>query len=252
MHTALIEATRSWARRHSARILVGFVALAAIGSSVLPSALAGSVRGRVSGGEGLVRSVYEEAAKPGSHRYTWREWSPTVKAELKKLPPNISRDVCVAAVNPGGSQAHSPVLISLTGGHTVPTTIVVSPGTRLTFKNSDPFTHRLYAVGQATWRAENMAPNATRDWGAPPGEKVYEFRDELSPSVRLFVVVVPGLVEMAFPGRDGAYEINLPAGEYVLRAYFDGKAVGKALSVTAKERGTLDLKETLTLSEHSK
>ena len=40
---------------------------------------------------------------------------------------------------------------------------------------------------------------------------VREFRDELFPSVRSYVVVEPQTVMIAFPSRDGAFMFDLPA-----------------------------------------
>jgi len=137
--------------------------------------------------------------------------------------------------------------MKVTGGRVFPTTIVVSPGTPLAFKNYDPFIHRLYVVGNATFKAQDMAPNAVRSWSASgPGK--YEIRDELFPSVRTFVIVDPQVVQVAYPGRDGAFGLTLPAGEYVLKAFFGGKQVGKPTPVNAKEKSTVELKDPLNVS----
>ena len=55
--------------------------------------------------------------------------------------------------------------------------------------------------------------------------------------------------DIAFPGRDGAFQLNLPSGDFVLKAFFNGKQVGKTLSVVAKEKGSIDLKEPLNVGE---
>jgi hypothetical protein len=201
---------------------------------------AGPVRGRINGQEKLIPDVYAEAAKPDAHRYTWREPSPTVKPEFRVLSGNPSREVCIAAISNGQMPpADKPTLMKVTGGRTVPATIAVSNGTRLSFKNFDPFPHRLYIVGNATWRAETINPNAQRDWSAPAGAGRFEFRDELFPSLRTFVIVDPGVADIAYPGRDGSFELNLSAGDYTLKAFFNGKPVGSPSSVTAKQGVTV-------------
>ena len=137
--------------------------------------------------------------------------------------------------------------MTVTGGRVFPTTIVVSPGTPLAFKNFDPFKHRIYVVGNATFKAEDLAPTQVRAWSATsPGK--YEIRDELFPSVRTFVIVDPQVVQVAYPGRDGAFGLSLPAGEYVLKAFFGGKQVGRPLTVNAREKGTVELKEPLSVA----
>ncbi len=213
------------------------------------AALAGPVKGRISGQEKLVPDVYAEAAKPDAHRYAWREPSPTVRGEFRTLFANPSRDICIAAVESAAAPAHEPILIKITGGRTIPTTIAVSPGTRLSFENRDPFPHRLYQVGSPTWHAEVINSAARREWTAT-GAGRFEFRDELFPSVRTFVVVDTGVVDVAYPGHDGAFAYSaLPAGDYVLKAFFQGKAVGKPVAVTVKGSLLVDLKEPLNVGE---
>jgi hypothetical protein len=223
----------------------------------LPAA-GGQVKGRIEGQEGLIPSIFVETARPDSHHFTWREPSPTVRAEFRALTANPSRDVCIAALLSSGSPApHDPILVRITGGRTLPTTLVVAPGVRLSFENHDPFPHRLYMVGSNTWRAEEIASNRHREWTAPPGQGRFEIRDELFPSVRSYVVVEPQVVAIAFPGRDGSFALDLPplaAGgeqQYSLHAYFDGKQVGRPLTVpqAIKERGVVDLREPLQVSD---
>jgi hypothetical protein len=226
--------------------VAGVLVAVAVATATLASldAAAGPVKGRLTGQDKLLPEVYVEAAKPDMHRFTWREPSPSVRAEFRALTANLSRDVCVAALGQGAGPPGEPRLIRVTGGHTVPTTIVVTPGTRLSFENRDPFTHRLYAVGVAAWKAENQASGARREWGAPPGQGRYEFRDELTPSLRFYVNVEPNVADIAYPGRDGAFAMrDLPGGEYTLQAFFNGKKVGRGMSVTAKDRLLVDIKE---------
>jgi hypothetical protein len=226
------------------------VAAAAIAiATVAGGASGGQVKGRIDGQSTLLPAVFVEAAKPESHRFTWREPSATVRAEFRALSANPSRDVCIAALSTSPPPPHDPILVRITGGRTLPTTLVIAPGVRLSFENHDPFPHRLYIVGSTTWRAETIESNRHRDWSAPPGQGRYEIRDELFPSVRSFVVVEPQVVGIAFPGRDGAFGIDLPAGEYTLKAYFDGHQVGHAVNVATKERGIVELKDPLSVSD---
>jgi len=214
------------------------------------AALAGPVKGRISGQEKLVPDVYTEAAKPDSHRWIWREPSPTVRSEFRALSANPSRDICIAALESAAAPAHDPILIKITGGRTIPTTIAVAPGTRIAFENRDPFPHQLYVVNSTTWKPEIINPGSRREWSAPPGANRFEIRDELFPSVRSYVVVDPGVVDVAYPGHDGAFAFDkLAPGDYVLKAFFQGKTVGKAVSVTVKGNVLVDLKDPLNVAD---
>jgi hypothetical protein len=228
-----------------ASFLAGLGVLAITGA-----AFAGPVRGRINGQEKLIPDVYAEAANPAAHRYTWREPSPTVKPEFRILSGNPLREVCIAAVAGVAQPAHEPPhLIKITGGRTVPATIAVSNGTRLAFKNYDPFPHRLYIVGSQGWRAETIQPNGQREWSAPNGEGRFEFRDELFPSLRSFAVVDSKIADIAYPGRDGQFELNLGQGEYTLKAFFNGKQVGTPMSVAVKgDKAPITLKDPFSLS----
>lgn len=215
--------------------------------SVSGNAAGPNVKGKITGQEKLVPDVYAEAAKPESRRWTWREPSPSVAAQFRTLSANPSRDLCIAATTSGNAGPQEAIRMTVTGGRVFPTTIVVSPGTPLAFKNFDPFKHRLYVVGNPSFKAEDMAPNQVRSWSASGAGK-YEVRDELFPSVRTYVIVDPQVVQVAYPGRDGAFGLTLPGGEYVLKAFFAGKQVGKPTTVTAKDKSTVTLNDPLNVA----
>jgi hypothetical protein len=209
-----------------------------------------NVKGKISGYEKLVPEVYAETAKPESRRWTWREPSPSVSAQFRVLSANPSRDICLAATT-GANQEKQEFRMTVTGGRVFPTTIVVTPNTQLAFKNVDPFNHRIYVVGatgQMLLKAEDLPANGVRSW-SPQGAGKYEVRDELFPSVRTYVVVDPQVAQIAYPGRDGAFGFSLPGGDYVLKAFFNGKQIGKPVNFTAKEKGMVEMKEPLKLDE---
>lgn len=207
-----------------------------------------NVRGKITGYEKLTPEVYAEAAKPEARRWTWREPSPSVAPQFRALSANPSRDICIAATT-GANQEKQEFRMTVTGGRVFPTTIVVTPNTQLAFKNFDPFKHRIYVTNgtQKLLAPEDLQPNAVRTWSAQ-GAGRYEVRDELYPSVRTYVVVDPQVVQVAYPGRDGAFGFSLPSGEYVLKAFFNGHPVGKPVPITAKDR-PFELKEPLKLDE---
>jgi hypothetical protein len=220
-------------------ILTAFALLSVTGHAGSPN-----VKGKITGQDKLLPEVYAEAAKTESHRWTWREPSPSVQGQFRVLSANPSRDLCIAATSSGNAAAQEAIRMTVTGGRVFPTTIVVSPSTPLAFKNFDPFKHRLYVVGNPSFKAEDMGAGQVRSWSASgPGR--YEIRDELFPSIRTYVIVDPQVVQVAYPGRDGAFGLTLPAGEYVLKAFFQGKQVGKPTPVNVKERTSVELKDPL-------
>ena len=223
-------------------VLTAFALLSVAGHAGNPN-----VKGKITGQDKLVPDVYAEAAKPESRRWTWREPSPSVAAQFRTLSANPSRDLCIAATTSGNAGPQEAIRMTVTGGRVFPTTIVVSPGTPLAFKNFDPFKHRLYVVNNPSFKPEDMAPNQVRSWSASGAGK-YEIRDELFPSVRTYVIVDPQVVQVAYPGRDGAFGLSLPAGEYILKAFFAGKQVGKPMQVNAKEKSTVEMKDPLNVA----
>jgi hypothetical protein len=234
-------------------VAVALVVLAAVSFSrtLRAAAATANLRGRISGWEKLLPAAYAEAAKPDSHRYTWREPSPTVKQDFRRLSANVSRDVCVVALGGGAAQAHEPALVKVTGGRITPSTVVLSPGSRLSFKNADPFPHQLYDVGNAAWAANATAPGSTREWAATaPG--IHQIRDQLFPGMIMYIVVDERAVDFAFPDRDGAFALNVPPGDYTVKAFFDGKPASRSLEgIHVGDRGH-ELKEPLVVGGESK
>lgn len=203
-------------------------------SLVLASAAAGAratpappaIRGKLSGWDRLLPQVYVDANKNDARRYTWREPSATVKQEFRKLSANVSRDVCIVAMTTGSAPAHEPVSVKVTGGRVTPATIVLAPGSRLSFKNVDPFTHMLYEAGNGAWAPNPVAPGSSREWStSAPG--LHVIRDQLFPSIVMYVVIDPAALEFTLPDSEGAFALTVPPGDYTLKAFFDGKPVGK-------------------------
>jgi hypothetical protein len=201
--------------------------LAALALLIPAFAFAGQVKGKLVGLEKLMNPVWHESKDVASHRFSWREPSPTVRAEFRNLFAYAPKEVCIAALANSAQQPPAlPLLITVGGGRTTPVTVVVAPGTRLHFENRDPFPHRLYGVGQSTFPPGEMAALQARDWTAPgPGR--YEIRDEVSPSVRSWVVVEPNVAAIAYPTTQGTFLIpQLAPGEYTVKVFFAGNPVG--------------------------
>jgi hypothetical protein len=228
----MTDATRR-ARSRRPQLVIASIALlgAILVSSTLKAGASGAaLKGKVVGWEKLLPQVYADASKNDARHYTWREPSPTVKQDFRKLSANVSRDVCIVALSAAGAQPHEPLAVKLTGGRLTPSTIVLSPGSRLSVKNSDPFPHVLYEVGNDKWAANAVAPGSAREWAATtPG--LHVIRDQLFGSVVLNIVVDPGAVEFSLPDHEGGFAMSLPPGDYTLKAFFDGKQTGKEAAV---------------------
>jgi hypothetical protein len=110
-------------------------------------------------------------------------------------------------------------------------TIVVPPGTRLTFQNTDPFKHRLFGVDIKTFLPADQGQGAAREW-TPAAPGVYEIRDEAAPSLRMWIIAEPTVASITYPSLKGEFSVNVEQpGEYTLQAFFAGKKVGDAVPV---------------------
>jgi len=118
-----------------------------------------------------------------------------------------------------------------------------------------PFEGRDRAVGYDAIYAARLAVREVNARGGIDGTRValvaLDDRGDptLATQTAAALVVDPGVVEVVYPGRNGAFTFqNLAEGEYFLKAYFQGKEVGKPLSVVAK-KGALELKDPLVVAE---
>lgn len=211
-------------RRLRLGLLAGLYCALHVGASE-----AAIVKGKLAGFEHLRNPVWMASRSANAHSYNFREPSPTVSASVRNLFPHIPKELCVAVLADSAQPKMKRIDILVGGGRTTPVTIVVTPGTELRFTNTDPFAHRLYGVNLKTFGPSDMAKGADRVWSVPePG--VYEIRDELVPSVRMWVVSEPKVAAFGYPDLTGKFQIEVPnPGEYSVQAYFTGKAVGSSL-----------------------
>lgn len=220
--------------RSGAQLLAALAGLTCAFS--VQSADAANIRGRLVGFEHLRNPIWVAAKDPDHHGYSFREPVTTVPAGMRKLFPAISKEVCIVALGTGAAGAAKPTSVRVSGGRTTPVTLVVAPGTELRFKNSDPFDHRLYGVGFTSLAPSTMTKGATRRWTALEAGR-YEIRDELTPSLNMWVIAEPAVAATAFPASDGRFTLNVDEpGQYTVQAYFAGEAVGKPLQVTVERR----------------
>jgi plastocyanin len=179
----------------------------------------------------LLNAVWAESRSPDAHSYTFREPSPTVKAEHRRLFPYIPKELCVALVATTPQPKMKDVVLRIGGGRTSPVTVVVTPGTEIHFKNTDPFPHRLYGVNIKEFSAGDTKAGGERVWTVPAAG-VYEIRDELVPSLRTWIVAEPNVVAHGHPDLNGNFEVDLPvAGDFTVQVYFAGRVVGSTPSL---------------------
>jgi hypothetical protein len=76
---------------------------------------------------------------------------------------------------------------------------------------------------------------------------LHVIRDQLFPSVVMYVLIDPNAVEFAMPDRDGAFAMQVTPGDYTFKVYFEGKPVGKSGDTVHVGFGGLELREPLTL-----
>lgn len=222
--------------------LHGWHFLAILSLTTLPPAVAWAekVWGSVTGYEHLENPVWREAKDPKNKGYSFREMVPTVPAKYRKLYPHIPKELCLVALAAEDQKPQAATLIRVGGGRTTPVTIVVTPGTKLVFQNTDPFKHRLYIKGDSNFQPNDTDRGGKREWTATkPG--MYEVRDELAPSLRMWIVAEPKAAAIAYPSMKGEFNLTVPApGEYQVQAFFAGEPVGSSMPAIV-DRGDLRL-----------
>jgi hypothetical protein len=211
------------------------LAVAALLALPFAAAAAGpaTVKGKLQGASKLINPVWEEAKDPALHRYTFREFSTTVRPDVRTLTGLLSKELCVAALIEGeGTALKAPLRVVVAGGRTSPVTLVIAKGQQIQFENLDPFSHKLYVVGADAKGLPPVetGPAKTRGW-TPPGPGKYEIRDQLAPSVRSWIVVEPHVASVGYPDRKGDFQIDLEPGKYKLRGFFKGEPVGAELEI---------------------
>jgi hypothetical protein len=219
-----------------------WLASALCAALVAGPAAAASIKGKVAGFEHLLNPVWAASKGANAQSYNFREPSPTVSSEARRLFPYIPKELCVALLSATDQPKMKAIDVLVGGGRTTPVTLVVTPGTELHFKNTDPFPHRLYGVDVKSFGPSDMAKGADRVWTVPEAG-VYEIKDELVPSVHMCVVSEPKVAAIGFPDLSGQFQIEVATpGDYNVQPYFTGKPVGKPLLVPLpKENAALDV-----------
>lgn len=212
------------------------VALATVLSLVpVSAAYAASLKGKVVNTHDLLNPVWNEAKDPANNRYNFREPAPSVPPDARVLRGHLPRELALVALADGAAPMKTPLRVIVSGGRMMQTTIVVPPGQEIRFENHDPFPHVLYeTTGSAGMSKGVLAPGAATPWTAPSKPGKYEFRDEVTPSLRAWVVVEPRAMRSVYPNKKGEFAMELEPGAYTLRAFHNGEPVGEELPVEVK------------------
>lgn len=189
-----------------------------------------TAKGKLSGAEKLMNPVWADAKDPNSHRYTFREPSPTVRPDVRTLTGFVPKEVAIVVLGDKGVAKQIPVPVIIAGGRTSPVTVVVPEGQVVQFENRDPFPHKIYDTENKGLAPVELATTKNRSW-TPPGPGKYEIRDQMAPSIRSWIVVEPKAMASTYPDRKGEFSLDLEPGPHKLRAYFNGEAVGQELDV---------------------
>lgn len=225
----VIRAQGRLRRRISAPLFLA-VSLASLG------AFGARVVGSISGFIHLENPVWIEAKDPKAHAYTFREMVPTVPAQYRKLSPYIPKEVVIGLLGTEPGKVGAPITVRVGGGRTTPVMLVATPGTKLIFHNVDAFEHRLHGVGMKEFGPSNTARGAKREWTIPAAG-TFEIRDELAPSLRMWVRGEPNLVSATYPNAKGEYALTSEVpGEFQVQAFFAGEKVGAATPVKLAAR----------------
>lgn len=220
------------------RALVGLALVAGVGLASAQEEFVEPVMiiGKIAGGQTLLNPSWVESKDPKNHRFTFRVPSTTVSAGAKRLTSYLPKELCIAALAEGKVEAQkAPVPMHVSGGRTTPVTLVVTQGQEIQIENHDPFPHRIYTTGEGDkgLTPNDIEPTKSRRW-TPPGPGKYEIRDELSPSLRSWIVVEPKAAKIGFPNFKNEFRLDLKPGVYTLRGYHNGEPVGKPLPITVK------------------
>lgn len=205
--------------RHSLAVRLVPALLAVAAALVVPAALRaqGAVSGRV--------SITE---RPGE---TTTDFSSTIVY----LVPKDSARIRMRPASAG---------IAMSGRAFVPHVRVVTPGSRVSFPNQDPFSHNIFS----------STPGQVFDLGLYPAGRskdalfrragAYPIYCNIHPRMTAFVVVAPSQWN-AQAGNDGRWSIpDVPAGEYTLTLWHE-RARTVELPLTVPATGIADLTSTL-------
>lgn len=208
------------------------------------AARAGDLKARLTGWDSLRPSALASATAADKKLFTLREFDPLVPQKYTTISAKPDKDLTLAIYGSGDASAFGlGAVIRLAGGRAVPATVVVPSGVPVFFRNDDPFVHHL------------KGPDVDRD--LKPGEShklepkakgTITFEDTLIPSVKAWIVVEDGVIANRAPSWDGTIKIaELAAGEYAIKAFFEGNARA-TFNFKVADKGVVEIKDPIAVA----
>ncbi len=174
--------------------------------------------------------MWNESKDASSHRYTFREPSPTTRPDVRNLTAQLDKEVAIVAIGDSGGGGTMKADMTVMGGRISPVTLVVKQGTTVQIVNRDPFPHRLYDTGNKGLQAGDTPANKARSWQPPgPGNTRSGISRRRASAAGSSSSRRP--LRWTYPDRKGELAIDLSPGKYKLRAYHNGEPVGKELDI---------------------
>ena len=197
-------------RRIASATLLTLVAFAA-------PALATEVSGELALGD-----YHPQAQEPKVPTYRWE-----LENGVKEVLPDrvAARELAVVLTGGVPPVMSKEVVVPISGGELLPSTVVLRTASSLVLKNTDDISHEVYAVGLADFAAEPVDPGAKRivNFGKPGH---WALLDNTTPHARGHVHVLDDLVAVATLTDDGKFVFaNVPAGKYVLHVFHGAQEV---------------------------
>jgi len=210
----------------------------------LSVANAGDLKARLAGQDNLRPSAYASIAAADKHLWTMREFDPLVPQKYTTIGADPEKDVTIAIYGAGGKEYFGlGKTIRLAGARAIPATVVIPPGVAIFFRNDDPFIHHVTGPGLPDG-GRDLKPGESHK--LEPKEKLSQYTDTLTPTVRIWVVVEDGVIADVRASHDGAIKIpDMAAAEYSFKAFFEGNAKVTVPNFKVPATGSVEIKEAI-------
>ncbi len=244
MRERIIDAAPRRRRSRFLGLAIASAAPIALGAAGAALANASDLKGRLANVEGLRPSTYASIGDGSRHAFTVRDFDPLVAMKYATVSADPEKDVTlvVYASAPDKSSFGLGQLVRIAGARAIPATIVVPSGVPILFRNDDPFTHHISGPDLE----RDLKPGEQHNY-QPKTKGTLVFTDGQTPSVKLWAVIDDGATADRWAARDGSLRLTeLAAGEYTLKAFFEGKEKSTA-SFKVPATGSVELKDPLTV-----
>jgi hypothetical protein len=203
---------------------------------------AGDLKARLVGFENLRPSAYASIAAGDKHLWTLREFDPLVPQKYTTIGADPEKDVTIAIYGAGGKEFFGlGKTVRLAGARAIPATVVIPPGVPIFFRNDDPFVHHITGPG-LPGGARDLKPGESHK--LEPKDKISQYTDPLTPSVKVWVVVEDGVIADVRASHDGSIKIpDMAPAEYSFKVFFEGNVRVTVPNFKVPTTGSIELKE---------